>query len=172
MSKEKKVTRNITIEDVKIVNKNFAGKRTDYNNAGNRNFCILLPDGLAEELMEEGWNVKHFRPREDDPDQYEQPFLNVKIKFDPYPPVVQLITSKGKIKLDEETIDQLDWSIIETADIIIRPYNYPATRDREAGVSAYVKALYVTIKEDELAKKYADVPDLDGDDLPVYEQEE
>jgi hypothetical protein len=70
--------------------------------------------------------------------------------------------------LTEETIDQLDWSIIESCDLVIRPYNYPAIAGRPAGVSAYLKAMYVTVVEDDFAKKYADIPDLDA---PVYADE-
>lgn len=55
----------------------------------------------------------------------------------------------------------MDWSIIKNCDLIIRPYNYPAIKGRSAGVSAYLKAIYVTISEDEFAEKYADIPDLD-----------
>lgn len=158
-----KVTRNISIEGARLIFKNFQGKKTDYNDEGNRNFGVLLDDELAEELKREGWRVKYLRPRPDDPDQYEQPWLSVKIKFNPFPPIVTLINSRGKKKLDEETIDQLDWSIIRNCDLIIRPYNYPSVKGRPAGVSAYLKAIYVTIAEDEFERKYFDIPDLEGD---------
>lgn len=169
MAEQRKITNNIHIEGAKIVKKNFAGKKTVFNEGGNRNFCVLLDDDLAEQLMQDGWNVKHFRPRPDDPEQYEQPFLNVKVKFNPYPPICQLINSRGKIRLTEDTIDQLDWSRIKDCDVVICPYNYPALKGRPAGVAAYLKAMYVTIEEDEFAAKYADIPDLD--DVPAYAEE-
>lgn len=78
------------------------------------------------------------------------------------PPIIILITSDGKIKLDEETVGQLDWTRIKNADMIIRPYNYPARSGRPAGVSAYLKCLYVTVAEDDLATKYADIPFIDS----------
>lgn len=156
-----RVTSNISIEKARLIFKNFQGKRTDFNDEGNRNFGVLLDDELAEKLKRDGWRVKYLRPREDDPDHYEQPWLSVKVKFNPYPPIAVLINSRGKKKLDEDTIDQLDWSIIKNCDLIIRPYNYPAIKGRPAGVSAYLKAIYVTISEDEFAEKYADIPDLD-----------
>lgn len=156
-----KVTSNINIEGARLIFKNFQGKKSDYNDEGNRNFGVLLDDDLAEQLMADGWPVKHLRPKEDDPDHYEQPWLPVKVKFNPYPPIAVLINSRGKKKLDEDTIDQLDWSIIRNCDLIIRPYNYPAIKGRPAGVSAYLKAIYVTISEDEFAEKYGDIPDLD-----------
>lgn len=161
MSEQQKITSNIRISGAKLIFKNFQGKRTECNREGNRNFGVLLDDELAEKLKMDGWRVKYRPPRSDDPEQYEQPWLQVKVKFNPYPPVAVLINSRGKKKLTEETIDQLDWSIISNCDLIIRPYNYPAIERRPAGVSAYLKAIYVTISEDEFAEKYADIPDLD-----------
>lgn len=167
---EQRVTNNIRIEGARLIFKNFQGKRTDFNEEGNRNFGVLLDDDLAEDLKEDGWRVKYLRPRDDDPEQYKQAWLPVKVKFNPYPPIAVLINSRGKKKLDEETIDQLDWSIIKNCDLIIRPYNYPAMPGRPAGVTAYLKAIYVTISEDEFAEKYADIPDLDCRD-DDYEEE-
>lgn len=161
MSEERKVTSNVRIEGAKLIFKNFAGKGTQYNAEGNREFGVLLDDELAADLLNDGWNVKYLKPKEDDPEKYEQPWLKVKVKFGQIPPICQLINSRGKVKLDEDTIDQLDWSYIENCDLIIRPYNYPAMAGRPAGVAAYLKAIYVTVQEDEFEKKYADIPDLD-----------
>lgn len=163
MSEQKKVTSNIHIEGAKLLKRNFRGEKTDYNEEGKRNFGVYLDDDLAESLIADGWPVKYLKPRKDDPDQYRQPCLFVKVNFNPYPPIAVLINSKGKKRLDEDTIDQLDWSIITNCDLIIRPYNYPAIKGRPAGVSAYLKAIYVTISEDEFVEKYAGIPDLDED---------
>lgn len=160
---EKRVTSNIKLEGARMIFKNFQGKKTDYNEEGNRNFGVLLDDALAEELKQDGWNVKYRPARDDDPDRHEQAWLPVKVKFGQIPPIVILITSRGKMRLDEETIGQLDWSIFSKVDMIIRPYNYPAMRGRPAGVSAYLKALYVTVVEDDLAQKYANIPDMGRD---------
>ena len=164
MSEQVKVTNNIRVRGAKLIFKNFQGKKTDFNDEGDRNFGVLLDDELAEQLKEDGWRVRYLRPREDDPEQYEQPWMKVKVKFNPYPPIAVLINSRGKKKLTEETIDQLDWSLITDCDLIIRPYNYTAIKGRPAGVSAYLKAIYVTISEDEFVEKYANIPDLDGED--------
>lgn len=161
MSEQKKVTSNISISGARLIFKNFQGKKTDFNEEGNRNFGVLLDDDLAEKLERDGWKVRYLKSKEDDPEKYEQPWLSVKVKFGQYPPIVTLINSRGKKRLDEETIDQLDWSVIKNCDLIVRPYNYPARPGVPAGVSAYLKAIYVTISEDEFAEKYADIPDLD-----------
>lgn len=160
MSK-KRVRNDFSIEGATLVFKNFAGKRTDFNDEGNRNFGVLLDDGLAEKLSNDGWPVKYLHPKEDDPEQYEQPWMKVRVRFNNYPPKIVLINSRGRKKLDEETVEQLDWTKFKTCDVIISPYNYPAMKGRPAGVSAYLKAIYVTVIEDEFEEKYADLVDLD-----------
>lgn len=161
---ENRVTNNIKLEGAIMVSKNFRGIKKEFNEEGNRNFGVLLDDDLAEELKNDGWNVKWFRPRPDDPEQHEQAWLPVKVKFGKIPPIIVLITSNGKIKLDEETIGQLDWTRIKNADMIIRPYNYPARSGRPAGVAAYLRSLYVTVAEDDFESKYANIPYVGEDD--------
>lgn len=161
---EKKARGLFTVENARIIFKNFAGKRTEFNDEGNRNFGLLISDEDAERLKEDGWNVKYLRPRPDDPDEYRQPWLPVKVKFGDYPPIVYLIKPNNgdprKVRLDEETIGQLDWANIESCDIQIRPYNYPARSGRPAGISAYLKCLYATIREDDLERKYGSIPEV------------
>ena len=167
---------NIKIEGATLIFKNFQGKGNDYNKEGDRNFGVLLPDDIAEIAANDGWRVKRRPPRDDG---YEQPWLSVKVKYGKYPPIINLITSKGKQKLTEETVGQLDWTQIASVDLIIRPYSYDELRDkngkvmREAGVSAYLKSMYVTVQEDDLDKKYANIPDLDDPQfIPPEEDDE
>ena len=164
MSEERKITRNIKIEGATLIFKNFTGAKGDYNDEGNRNFGVLLDDALAEDLEQEGWRVKYLRPKPDDPDEYKQPWLPVKVKFGKIPPIAMLINERGMKKLDEDTIGQLDWTPASNVDLIVRPYNYPAIAGRPAGVSAYLKSLYYTKDEDDFAKKYSRVPYIDGTD--------
>lgn len=167
-----KVTNTIRLEDARLIFKNFQGKRNDFNDEGNRTFGVLIPDELVDDLVADGWKIKYLKPKQDDPDEYRQPWLSVRVKFEMYPPIVVLINSRGKVRLDEKNIDQLDWSSIKTCDVIIRPYNYPALKGRPAGVSAYLKALYVTINEDEFELKYADLPYLnEGGSNEQYDEE-
>jgi hypothetical protein len=171
MTTERRVTQNFKVEGAKIIFKNFSGKETEFNDEGNRNFGVLLSDEDAEMLKNDGWNVKYLKPSPDDPEQYRQPWLPVKVKFGEIPPIIYLISGEGenrrKVKLDEDTVNQLDWANIEYSDMIIRPYNYPARSGRPAGVSAYLKSLYSTIRLDDLDAKYGSIPDagdLDEED--------
>lgn len=148
---------NVTIEDAKIIFRNFAGKEGRYNAKGNRNFCVVLDEEIAERMTEDGWNVKW--PKSDDPESNLKPYIQVKVKYGEIPPKVVLISSRGKSKLDEDDISMLDWAAIETVDIIIRPYNYEV--GGKSGVSAYLKSMFVTIQEDELELKYSNIPEAD-----------
>lgn len=154
------ITEEIKMEGAHIVCRNFAGKKTDFNAEGDRNFGVLLDDTLAAKLEHDGWNIKMFKPKPDDPNQYRQPWLKVKVKYGKFPPIANLITVRGRTRLDENTIGQLDWTRIKNVDLIIRPYNYPASNFSPAGVAAYLKAIYVTVLEDDFAIKYADIPEI------------
>lgn len=151
----KKVTSNIEIEDVRMIWKNFTGKKTDFNAEGNRNFHVVIPIELAEALISDGWNVKEKPAREEG----DEPFyhLEVSVKFEPFPPNITLLSSRGRTRLDEVTVQLLDTADIASCDIVIRPYNYDF--NGKQGVKAYLKNLYVTIEEDSFAKKYADIPE-------------
>lgn len=145
---------NIKIENAKIAFRNFSGKPDKFNPVGGkRTFCVLLDTELANQLVDEGWNIKQLKPR--DVDDEPKPFLQVKVNFGTIPPKIYMITKRAKVLLDEESIDALDYAEIENIDLIIRPYNYNA--NGKTGIAAYVKNMYVTVMEDEFADKYADM---------------
>lgn len=146
----------VLIEGARIIFRNFEGKEGPYNRAGDRNFCVLLDEALATQLDEDGWNVKTLKPRE--PDDQPQPYIQVTVSFKNRPPRVVLITSRGRTDLGEDELDILDWVDIRTVDLIFHPYTW-AVRDA-SGIKAYLKAIYITIEEDALQLKYADVPQI------------
>lgn len=147
----------LTFEDCRMVFKNFSGKEGKFNREGDRNFCLLVDHESAAQMAADGWNIKELQPREEgDP---TQPYLKVKVNFpkNNRPPRVVLVTQRGKTELDEDTIGMIDWADIKHVDLIIRPYDWEVSGN--TGRSAYLKSLFVTINEDELDLKYADVPD-------------
>lgn len=157
---EYQVLNNVNLENATLIFKNFSGRVSEYNKDGSRSFGVLIDDDLAGRLENDGWRVKYLRPREDDPDDHRQAWLPVKVKFNNYPPSITLINSRGKKRLDEDTVEQLDWSRFKKCDLVIRPYNYPEIAGRPAGVAAYLKAMYVTLDEDEFEMRYNDIPDI------------
>ncbi len=145
----------LKIENTKIGFRNFAGRQTQFNDAGKRNFCVFLDEENAERLKADGWNVRSREPR--NPDDERLLYLPVAVSFDYYPPEIWIISSHGKTKLEENEIKLLDWAEIAFVDVTIRPSNWSRS-DGSSGIKAYVKSLYVTIIEDELFEKYRDVP--------------
>ena len=146
----------VLMEGVRLIFRNFAGKEGKYNAAGDRNFGVVLDDKTAEDMLADGWNVKYLKPREEDEDETPTPWLPVAIGFGKgRPPRVVVITSRGRTNLDEESVEMLDWAEITNVDMIVRPYHYEVRGD--TGIKAYVQSIYVTIEEDELEKKYADL---------------
>lgn len=141
-----------SFEDVRICYRNFSGKPSQFNREGDRNFCMVFNDSQqALDMRAEGWNVKQFKPGDDG----EEPpyYMQVKVKFGQYPPKIAMITSRGQTLLDEDTINMLDVAEIARVDLIVRPYTWNVRGD--SGVTGYVKAMYVTIVEDEFERKYA-----------------
>ena len=162
--------KNIVKENARIGFRNFSGKEGQYNPPGRRNFCIFIDnDKEAKAMADDGWNIRYLKPR--DKDEEPAPYLQVSVSFDNYPPKIILITSKGKTTISENEVNMLDWAEIKNVDVIVRPYNWSV--NGKSGTKAYLKAMYVTIEEDEFASKYEDVPDSamssisdDDDDIP------
>lgn len=152
-----KVTDNIVIENARIGLRNFSGKEGRFNPAGRRNFCVFFDDReMAQRLKNDGWNIKIAKPK-DEYDDDPIPYMQVAVSFGRIPPVINMISSTGKVRITEDMVDQLDWVEIQNVDLIIRPHNYDI--GGRTGVKAYLKTMYITIVEDVFAEKYRDVPD-------------
>lgn len=149
--------KNLTMENVRIIFRNFAGKEGMYNREGDRNFAVLIEDAkTAEAMAEDGWNVKYLKAREEGED--DQAYLQVSVNFKGRPPRVVMITSRGRTTLKEDEVELLDWADIMTTDLIVRPYEWAV--NGKTGVKAYLQSIFVTIQEDALELKYADLDDI------------
>lgn len=151
-------------ENCRIIFKNFAGEQTQYNRAGDRNFCVVIEDtDVAKRMQSDGWNIKYLPPLDEGGE--ETAYLPVAVSFANQPPTVVLLSSRGRTQLDESTISTLDHAEIENVDLIVNPYNWEV--NGKSGVKAYVKSMYVTIHEDALARKYSVLDTNDPyDDMP------
>jgi len=139
------------IEDARIIFRNFAGKEGQYNREGDRNFAVVLPQDLAQQLIKDGWNVRFLKAREEG--EEETPYVQVAVNYSNRPPRITMITSASRTVVGEENVDVLDWMEFRTADLICRGYEW--TVNGKSGVKAYLQSLFVTIEEDELEQKYS-----------------
>lgn len=150
----------LEIDDARICFRNFRGEGSLYNNEGDRNFSLVIPDEeIADALMNDknefgvGWNVKIRAPREEG----EAPFMHlpVKVKYtERSGPRVYLISGKNRVELNEDTIGMLDDIDIKSVDMNIRPY------DGEGRFgpfrSAYLQSIYVVQNVDRFAARFSE----------------
>ena len=146
----------VIIDGTRLRFPNFEGRAGEFNAKGNRNTCVDLPKNLAEELREQGWNIKQYVPTDSDSDPIYYTQVNVQywtregkpVKF---PPKIVLIVNGKETQLDEESVKLIDNAEIANVKIAIRP------REWEPGkVKGYLKTLYVEIIEDEFARYYSE----------------
>ena len=144
----------IRMENARIIWRNFSGKADKFNpKGGKRSFSVVIEDAdLASQLIEDGWNVKQLKPRNEEEEENPRYSMQVKVSFDNKPPRVYLVTRNNKVLMTEDTIDSLDYAEIQNVDLVITPYTYDV--NGKSGVAAYLKTMYVTVIEDEFADKY------------------
>jgi hypothetical protein len=152
----------VLLEDTRIVFRNFAGKEGQYNREGDRNFAVVLDPETADEMQKDGWNVRRKPPKEEGDDEFI--YLQVAVSFKGRPPRMAIITSRNRTILDEDTCELLDWAEIENVDVKLRPYEWRV--NGKTGVKAYLKTIYVKIREDELDLKYEHLPLAGGTQRP------
>lgn len=151
----------VVIEGAEIRYPNFEGRVGQYNEKGERNFRLMLPDDIAADMLEDGWNVKRTKPWKEANDEeianFEpRAYVEVTVRFEPVKPEIYLVSNGMKTLLGAETAFLLDQANIENIDLVVNPYHW--TVGAKSGVRAYLKKGYFTIQEDEMDRKYAHVP--------------
>lgn len=152
----------VLFEGVRLIFRNFKGVEDKYNKEGDRNFGVIIPpdeDGsytTAKAMEADDWNVKWLKPGEDSEDDTETPWLPVAVEFRKgRPPVIAVITSRGRTNLAESEVESLDYLDIVNVDMVINPSRWNV--QEKSGVKAYLKTMFVTIEEDPLEAKYAEM---------------
>lgn len=145
----------ITLEDVRMLFKNFSGEARQYNNAGDRNFNVVVNAEQADMLRQEGFRVKELASR-DDFDSEPTYVMKVKVSYRYSEPKVVLIAGRARRMLNEDTIGELDYADVSRVDLTIKPSRWTQANG-DSGVTAYLNSLYATLVEDPLAEKYAEM---------------
>ncbi|MET0786954.1 MAG: hypothetical protein ABWY25_09625 [Paenisporosarcina sp.] len=147
------------VENARIIFRNFAGKEGQYNREGDRNFAVILDEGVARQMLLDGWNVRYLEAREEG--DADTPYISVSVSFSNRPPRVVVLTSTTRTQLDEESVEILDWADFKNVDLIARGYDWNV--NGKTGTKAYLQSLFVTIEEDALERKYATYENLSNE---------
>lgn len=141
-----------------LIFRNFEGVAGAYNNAGDRNFCLIIDEDLAGKLQSLGFTVKRTKGGED----YEPvPYIKIKVGFtlkdgtdNPYPPKIFKIDSTGMRMLDKSNVKILDGTRLKNVDLIFSGNSYEDRVTGEIKYSAYLRNLYAEIEENDLEREY------------------
>lgn len=139
----------LQLDDVRIIYRNFSGEGSKFNREGDKNFSVFIDNmELANDLIEQGWNVKIREPREEG----DEPFahLPVKVKFNDRGPRIYLISGNRRNELDEESVAILDNIDIACIDMDIRPYDWEV--NGKTGRTAYLHSMRVVQEVDRFAE--------------------
>ncbi len=144
---------NLIIENARIIFRNFGGLERPFNSEGDRNFSVVLDPERAQKLITEGWRVKQLKAREEDEEGDYHLKVTVNYKKG-RPPRCVMITSRGPSDLGAEEVALFDAADIKNVDLIINGWWSDMAG---GGYSGFLKSIFVTIEEDALDLKYADI---------------
>ncbi len=149
------MTSSIVLENVQLIFRNFEGRPDKYDAYGKRQFNVLLDEALANELTEQGYNVKPLKKLDEDDEQKYH--MNVRVNFDSRrPPRVTMLgfvdgEEVSRVDLDASTVGILDGSNVISADIEINPYEWEPGK-----LKGYLDRAFVAVEMSYLDAKYAD----------------
>lgn len=159
----------IVLENVELIFMNLRGMPDQYNATGKREFSIKVDEKTADVLRGFNLNPKQLKPL-DPEDPNEPPMFAQKVhaSWKIRPPMVKLITAtniKNPPILAEEQVGMLDDADIVNVDVIIYPSEWFMNKGKPqetSGWKAYLHSMYVTIQEDPLMAKYAQLAEEAG----------
>lgn len=145
---------NITLEDAKFFGRpNFSGEPDAFKDERPK-FTVLIPNDLADQLREMGWNVKTNIPTQEDlrQDPDRKPISHLKVMVDRGSDI-WIIMGEEREKLNEQTRGVLDKSRVEQMDMEIRAWEYdPEEKPNE--FSARLVSLVAVVRPNIISQKY------------------
>ena len=144
----------IELNNVTLRYCNFAGRQTRYNDAGNRNFNVVLSEEDYQRMLDAGMNVRVRPPRNegDDPTY----LMKVNVSYEYRRPRVIFGDGENFMELDEDSLYMIDdadadGSIVHV-DLTFRP-SRSSKRTDDYGLSAYLKSIEVVVEDDPIVKR-------------------
>ena len=154
MTEKKPWIEDLEIEDAQIKwpFSHFDGREDTFNQEGDHNFTVIIPEDDALKLEAEGWNIRKMDGYEEgDPPEYT---LKVKISYRFEPPKIFLIKGERKYRADERDLADITRATAEQIDVIVTPSRW--VHGQNSGISAYAKEIYAKVKESRFSARYAD----------------
>lgn len=148
---------NLQVDDARIIFRNFRGEASKFNNAGDRNFSLVIPDQELADILTNaknsygiGWNIKV----KDSVDSDDTPrmHMKVKVKFTGRGPRIYLVTGENHKELTEDTVGILDDINIASVRMDIRPYDDVV--NGKSFRAAYLVSMEVVQDLDRFAAEY------------------
>lgn len=170
---------NVVMENARLCfAPNFSGTGSDFNQEGSRNFTVVVDDPrtkmskrwvdresgkfmvqpiTADDLANDGWNVKIRTPNGEGNDSFR--FIRVMVKFNHdnprMNPSIFLSTGDGpEVELNEKTVHRLDKAVIKYVDIEFRTHYWTSKKDGSSGVNGYLTEGHFLIDQGAFGDKY------------------
>jgi hypothetical protein len=145
---------NLTLEDAKFFGRpNFSGVEDRFKDS-RRKFTVLIPNDIADQLREMGWNVKTNIPTPEELQEFpdREPLSHLKVMVDDNS-VVQVRMGENVQNLTPESFGVIDRARIQEMDMEIRAWEYDP-EERPGNYSARLVALVAIVQLNALEAKY------------------
>lgn len=137
------------ITNARIIFRNFAGNPDKYHKSGGyRSFNVIIDNPqYAQDLGNEGWNVKIMPPRDDGEEPNHR--LEVCVSYKLRKPKIIMVSQRGEVELFEDDLETLDFADIDSVDLKLNPSHWEDD-DGNEHVKAYLYSMKVYVNEDDL----------------------
>lgn len=154
---------NLTLEDAQFFGKpNFSGEKNKFKEE-KRQFTVLIPTDVAEQLRAIGYNVKTNIPTPEEKAEFpdRETISHLKVAVDNSSDIFVKMGDLDFQRLEQRTWGIVDKSRIETMDLEIRAWHYNEEDKNDADYtpkySARLVKIYITLEHNKLDAKYSNV---------------
>lgn len=130
---------------------NFSGEVDRFGDA-RRKFTVFIPNELADQLREMGWNVKTIIPNEEEQAEGRETVSCLKVMVDDIS-VIQVRAGEDVTNLAVPNFGVMDRTRIEEMDMELRAWEYKP-EEKPGEYSARLVALVATVQLNKLEQKY------------------